>query len=417
MTESRRKECNSLEQADDIRSSICEAELTFLIGDTKPTAARHGTSVGFFNPRMGGGRDLSTLLLRALLAGHGGQLPGGGDCESNTSVERSAVFDCLDPFCGVGSLPLRWAAGVGGSSSLGRRLRITATDASIECIALAQKNAAASGHADMGIFCADAKLFLREAALLAHSETSDRKGAFDYVHLDPFGCVVPYLELALDALPHRGVLGVTATDAAALNGVEPLVARRHYGVALSRGPDVREQGLRMLLGAVAAAAARLDKGVEVLLAAHPPGAHYALAACRVLRGARRADASAAAVVGGLWTGPLGSARLLVAMAADAASGKPALAEPKTRALVARLAEEAGVDAPGLPRRAFGVRVDAVVAALRADGWTASRTHFDPRSVKTPADDAGWARALARAKQDAQASGGGSPEARSAVQSS
>ena len=72
----------------------------------------------------------------------------------------------------------------------------------------------------MRIECADAKLFLRETALVAHSYESAAKGAYDYVHLDPFGCVVPYLDLALDALPNRGVLGVTATDAATLNGVD-----------------------------------------------------------------------------------------------------------------------------------------------------------------------------------------------------
>ena len=86
------------ESVDNAGSLVREANLTFLIGETKPTGARHGISSGFFNPRMGSGRDLSTLLLRALLAGHGGALPGGGDCESQASVERLVERFDIEPF-------------------------------------------------------------------------------------------------------------------------------------------------------------------------------------------------------------------------------------------------------------------------------------------------------------------------------
>ena len=53
-------------------------------------------------------------------------------------------------------------------------------------------------------------------------------------------------------------------------------------------------------------------------------------------------------------------------------------------LVARLAEEAG--GPGLFRdaRRFGVGMGALVDALRAKGFFASRTHFDPTGIRTDA---------------------------------
>ena len=39
---------------------------------------------------------------------------------------------------------------------------------------------------------------------------------FRFVHLDPFGCPTPYLDAALRALPHNGVLTISATDTGAL---------------------------------------------------------------------------------------------------------------------------------------------------------------------------------------------------------
>jgi hypothetical protein len=72
-------------------------------------------------------------------------------------------------------------------------------------------------------------------------------------------------------------------------------------------------------------------------------------------------------------------------------------------LVARLAEEAG--GPGLFRdaRRFGVGMGALVDALRAKGFFASRTHFDPTGIRTDAPASAVAAAAAAAAR-------GKPEA-------
>jgi tRNA (guanine26-N2/guanine27-N2)-dimethyltransferase len=199
-----------------------------------------------------------------------------------------------------------------------------------------------------------------------------------------------------------------------------------------RPPWFRELGARILVGAAALCAARHDRGVTAVLSA-ASHEHFVHVVLRVERGAAAADASVAAVgpvwrcdagcddgdrcggagrppcaharaLGPGWTGALGdeafARRMLEAMAGGASpsGGRMAAAKASAR-LVARLAEEAG--GPGLFRdaRRFGVGMGALVDALRAKGFFASRTHFDPTGIRTdaPASAVAAAAAVAAAR--------------------
>ena len=70
----------------------------------------------------------------------------------------------------------------------------------------------------------------RMAGALLHEEP------FNFIHLDPFGGAPPHLDAALSRAPHGGYLSVTSTDTAALYGIYPSVARRHYGAETGGGP-------------------------------------------------------------------------------------------------------------------------------------------------------------------------------------
>lgn len=145
------------------------------------------------------------------------------------------------------------------------------------------------------------------AGALLHSES------FDFVHLDPLGSVAPLLDAAFSRAPHGSVLSVAAADTAALFGIYPAVARRHYGVEIGGGgaacgsshparpPWFKELGVRVLLGAAARAAARHDRGVTPLLcaAAEPSTVQVVV---RVRRGGAAADKSidASQGIGPLW---------------------------------------------------------------------------------------------------------------------
>jgi tRNA G26 N,N-dimethylase Trm1 len=66
------------------------------------------------------------------------------------------------------------------------------------------------------------------------------------------------LDAALARAPHGSYLSVTSTDTAALYGIYPAVARRHYGAETGGGgagnparpPWFKELGVRILLGAL-----------------------------------------------------------------------------------------------------------------------------------------------------------------------
>ncbi|HEX2066093.1 MAG TPA: hypothetical protein VHI93_04700, partial [Candidatus Thermoplasmatota archaeon] len=237
------------------------------------------------------------------------------------------------------------------------------------------------------------------------------------VDLDPCGSPAPFLDAAVRAVRHGGLLCATATDTGALAGKFPRVCRRRYDAhhGLHRAPWRAEVGLRILAGALVRAAARFERTAAPVLSV--AAGHWMRVVVRVEDGAQ-GDASikrlgAAALdpatgngrfldpgeavaewAGPLWTGPLQDAAMLGGMAA-ALPGK-ALARPKeTPALLALLRQEADAPAfwivPDLLRGRLGSPVprrDALVERLRAAGAKAARSHLDPQGVRTDADLAG-----------------------------
>ena len=278
-------------------------------------ASAPGSAPGFFNPKMRVNRDMSVAAVAAAAEFHPPDL---------------VPMRCLDAFASSGVLALRWAA------ECGAPLRIVINDASDVCARLADENARAFASAAAGDAAEDPRpenvpldvpaqdapddadaplpppifptrtlpgtrctlaVHRRRADALLH----DAGERFHFVHLDPFGSVAPHLDAALARAPHGSILSLTATDTAALYGVYPGVARRRYRAETQpRPPWFRELGVRILVGAVAAAAARHERGVaRVLCAAYHE--HFMQVVVRVERGGTAADASVAQdAVGPLW---------------------------------------------------------------------------------------------------------------------
>ena len=273
---------------------------------------------------------------------------------------------------------------------------------------------------------------------------------YDFIHLDPFGSAAPHLDAAVSRAPHLGVVSITATDTAALWGIYPAVARRRYGavtavetsdgcsagVASRRPPWFRELGVRVLLGAIARAAARHDRGIAPLCSLVSD--HFVQVTVRVSRGAAAADRSSSdeaigrfwhcevcdvAACGGLerpcahahslgpgWLGPFGEMGFLRRMQLAAKRSidyaknmKGFVTEPKsayrdaiegvsgkTLKLIDRLIAE--VDGPPLYRvvsrySAPGMDpppMDDVLEALVQGGWRGTRTHLDASGIRTDA---------------------------------
>ena len=92
------------------------------------------------------------------------------------------------------------------------------------------------------------------------------RGRYHVIDLDPYGTAVPFLDAAVQALADGGLLGVTCTDA----GVFASAAYAEktyslYGGLPLKGPHAHEGGIRLVLHAIASAAAKHGIAMEPLL--------------------------------------------------------------------------------------------------------------------------------------------------------
>ncbi len=95
---------------------------------------------------------------------------------------------------------------------------------------------------------------------------------FDFIDLDPFGSPAEFLDSAARSIFHKGFVGITATDTAALCGSKPFAGLRKYGLFLQKTDFYQELGLRALLTFSILTFARHDRAfVPVLSFAHK---HY-----------------------------------------------------------------------------------------------------------------------------------------------
>jgi tRNA (guanine26-N2/guanine27-N2)-dimethyltransferase len=84
---------------------------------------------------------------------------------------------------------------------------------------------------------------------------------YDFIEVDPFGSIVPFLDSALQRIKHNGILSVTATDTAALCGTYPKTCLRRYGMKVTKTLFYEEVGLRNLIAFCIREAGKFDKNL------------------------------------------------------------------------------------------------------------------------------------------------------------
>jgi len=330
----------------------------------KGPGARRGEV--FYNRQMEFGRDISVMFGRASF-GEGHRI--------------------LDGLAASGARGLRLA------NECGVKARFFLNDRNLASAVLMKQNADLNHLYDVEILCRDLK------GLVADER-------FDYIDIDPFGTPVEFLDSAIQSCRRGGTLAVTATDTAPLYGTYPRTCLRRYGALSARSPFAHETGLRILIGFIVREAARHDRACEPLLCYHAD--HYFRCYLRIEDGASKADAALKRMgfasydrktldrsvssgregdkdAGPLWTGTLFSKGLLRSMRATNDLGTVRRCEKALQLWK----EEA--DAPALFFRVDELaqktkkeppKISELVSMVEAKGAKASRTHFDPKGVKT-----------------------------------
>ncbi|XP_051953856.1 TRMT1-like protein [Xyrauchen texanus] len=213
-------------------------------------------------------------------------------CSLAVLAEERNPLECLDAFGATGIMGLQWA------KHLRNSVKVTINDINEACVKMIKENCNLNhirvegnrtprqleGTGDTDSPIASVEVVKMDANVIMHLRS------FDYIHLDPFGTSVNYLDAAFRNVRNLGIVSVTSTDTGSLYSKSLNVTLRHYGCQIVRTEYYRELAARMVLSSVARAAARCNKGIELLLAVALE--HFVLVVVRVLRGPTQADESA-----------------------------------------------------------------------------------------------------------------------------
>ena len=376
-----------------------EGRVLVLLPDVEEARAPHGVEPAwlevFYNPRMEFNRDLSVAALAVYFEHLAPRVP--DPC-------------IVEPLTATGVRSIRYAV------ELPLEACIVAGDIDERAVELARDNAAVNGVDDrVKVYWADARELIHRVRRLTGKPPL-------VVDLDPFGSPAPFLDAAVSALGHHGLLAMTATDLAVLEGSKPRAQARRYMVSPGKPVESREVGLRILVGYAARLAASYDKAVRPLLSYYSD--HYYRVYLLVERGARRADRmlaecvshavycpglrrtlldaslcpepGEAQIIGPLWTCTLNDP-LFVSLLREALEGPYRYLGTRSRAerLLATLYGEAET---GLEDHRIHVRIEALASRLRTSmpktsrlleelwthGYMGVKSHYSPTSIRTNA---------------------------------
>jgi len=231
---------------------IVEGKTKILSYLNKKTKKGPGKRQGlpFYNPSMEMNRDISIIVLQNLC---------------NISKKKIFVVDGLGA---TGIRGIRFAKEVDGN------FKLIINDINKDSCDLIRENIKRNNIEDVDVLNKNFNVIL-----------SGKK--FDYIDIDPFGTPVYFIDSAMKSIRKNGVIGISATDTAALCGVYPKVCRRRYGGIPIHGRIMKEVGIRILFGHIARVAARYDKGILPLLSYSTD--HYFRIYIKVIKGVVGAD--------------------------------------------------------------------------------------------------------------------------------
>lgn len=248
---------------------------------------------------------------------------------------------------------------------------------------------------------------------------SKSKEKFDFIDIDPFGGLYPYVYDSMKIAKDKTYLMLTATDTAVLCGAHKDACIRLYGAIPLHTELCHEVGIRILLNYIVAIAAQFNFGIDVRIAVFQ--AHYFRVFIKLLHGNinalysirkcgyvaycpackwRYAYKSLQALQikckscggdtklsGRMWLGNLYNKEDIESILKYFRNN---ISEKKEISIIEKIAGE--YDTPlfySIPALTKNQKIPSVspavlIGKLKAKGYVATPTHFDPGGIKTNA---------------------------------
>ena len=334
----------------------------------------------FYNPSMKFNRDLSVLALKAFFHKY--------------DKKKMVVVDGLSA---SGIRGVRYAKECDCVSE------VVFNDLNPEAVKLIRKNVKLNSVENFEIFS-------KELNELLYSF----RNKIDFVDIDPFGSPVYFLDSAAVALYNNSMLGVTATDTAALSGSSSRACLRKYDSKPLKVDMMHEIGLRILIGSIVRRLAVYEKGFFPLISFSK--LHYYRVCGRALNGTLQSDkalksigfmvycqkcgyrklslerlgvccecGSGLSYAGPLWIGILGDSSFVSKM-------KSYCKDEDELKFLDVLLNEYKINSPMVDIHVFSKlnkidfgRTKDIMDRLSGLGFCVSRTHISPTAIRTDAD--------------------------------
>lgn len=247
----------------------------------------------------------------------------------------------------------------------------------------------------------------------------------DSVDIDPYGSPIFFFDSVIKSIGKKALVSATATDLGALTGRYKDVALRRYGVKISQTQFAKEIGARVLIGSFVKVASSLERKADPLLVFYRE--HFMKAIFRVERSKSGSVKTAEQIgflcinkegaftsvlplgeppsnecvkmIGPLWIGKLWDRDFVKIMKDDSKLHENLSLE--TISGISLILDEINVNSIGY------YRVDEICSSLKVNmppfqklietlkqmGFSASRTHFDKKGIRTNAPLSEFKRAI------------------------
>ena len=217
-------------------TEIVEGSTKLLVPKGSMTDTIPPKEPAFFNPRASLSRDLSIIACSAFWK----------------DFKFPKIF--FDGLSGLGARGLRVANEVKDTE------KVIINDVNAKALEIALKSAEINNLKNFEISEDETCRFLS-----SHSKKNLRASIVD---IDPFGSPSRYIDCAIRATMHGGMLALTATDLQVLHGLFNKAAkRRYYGIPI-KTEFSNEIAIRLIIGCVSFVAGRLDISFQPLFVDH-----------------------------------------------------------------------------------------------------------------------------------------------------